>query len=367
MKRLLTVLFALAALAVFAATIWYLWQKAQKPPVVYRTEAPAVTEIVKKTVATGSVVPRKEVLVKPQVSGIVESIAVEPGQTVKRGDLLATIRVVPNTAALAAAESRVTQAALRAADAERDVQQQQRLFEDGLVAERDLRQSRLAADTAREELAAARDNLEVIRKGISARAGNAGNTQVRATIDGMVLDVPIKEGTSVIEANTFNDGTTIGSLADMDELIFEGKVDESEVGKLRPGMEIVLTIGALEPARFSAVLEYIAPKGVAENGAIQFQIRAALRNAGDALIRANYSANADIVLDRREQVLALKESLLQFEGDEVFVEVETGPQQFERRKLKTGLSDGVLIEVLEGLGKDDRVKAGAVEAETPAS
>jgi len=261
----------------------------------------------------------------------------------------------------------VTQAALRAADAERDVQQQQRLFEDGLVAERELRQSRLAADTAREELAAARDNLEVIRKGISARAGNAGNTQVRATIDGMVLDVPIKEGTSVIEANTFNDGTTIGSLADMDELIFEGKVDESEVGKLRPGMEIVLTIGALEPARFSAVLEYIAPKGVAENGAIQFQIRAALRNAGDALIRANYSANADIVLDRREQALALKESLLQFEGDEVFVEVETGPQQFERRKLKTGLSDGVLIEVLEGLGKDDRVKAGAVEAETPAS
>jgi HlyD family secretion protein len=343
MKRLLTVLFALAALAVFAATIWYLWQKAQKAPVVYRTETPAVTDIVKKTVATGSVVPRKEVLVKPQVSGIVESIAVEPGQTVKRGDLLATIRVVPNTAALAAAESRVTQAALRAADAERDVQQQQRLFEDGLVAERELRQSRLAADTAREELAAARDNLEVIRKGISARAGNAGNTQVRATIDGMVLDVPIKEGTSVIEANTFNDGTTIGSLADMDELIFEGKVDESEVGKLRPGMEIVLTIGALEPARFAAVLEYIAPKGVAENGAIQFQIRAALRNAGDALIRANYSANADIVLDRREKVLALKESLLQFEGDEVFVEVETGPQQFERRKLKTGLSDGVLI------------------------
>lgn len=365
MKRLLTVLFVLAGLAVFAATFWYLWQKANTPPVVYRTKSPAVTDIVKKTVATGSVVPRKEVLVKPQVSGIVESIAVEPGQTVQRGALLATIRVVPNTAALAAAESRVTQAALRAADAERDVQQQQRLFEDGLVAEREARQSRLAADTAREELAAARDNLEVIRKGISARAGNAGNTEVRATIDGTVLDVPIKEGTSVIEANTFNDGTTVASLADMDELIFEGKVDESEVGKLRPGMEIVLTIGALEPARFAAVLEYIAPKGVAENGAIQFQIRAALRDAGDALIRANYSANADIVLDRREQVLALEESLLQFEGDEVFVEVETAPQQFARRKLRTGLSDGVLIEVLEGLGKDDRVKAGPEEPAAP--
>jgi len=179
----------------------------------------------------------------------------------------------------------------------------------------------------------------------------------------MVLDVPIKEGTSVIESNTFNDGTTIASLADMDELIFEGKVDESEVGKLRPGMDILLTIGALEPARFRAVLEYIAPKGVEENGAIQFQIRAALREAGDALIRANYSANADIVLDRREQVLALKESLLQFDGEKAFVEVETAPQRFERREIRTGLSDGILIEIVEGLTKDDRVKAGVADIE----
>ncbi len=348
----------------FAGTIWYLWQKAHKPPVVYRTDSPALTDIVKKTVATGSVIPRKEVAVKPQVSGIVETIAVEPGQIVRRGDLLARIRVVPDTAALAAAESRVTQSRLKAADAARDVEQQQHLHADGLVAERELRQAVLASNTAREELAAAEDNLAVIRSGVAARSGDASNTLVKATIDGMVLDVPIKEGTSVIESNTFNDGTTIASLADMDELIFEGKVDESEVGKLRPGMDIVLTIGALEPARFRAILEYIAPKGTEENGAIQFKIRAALDQAGDALIRANYSANADIVLDRRDQVLALKESLLQFDGEEAFVEVETAPQRFERRKIRTGLSDGILIEILDGLKPEEKVKAGVVEAAT---
>src|SRR4029079_5187008 len=217
-------------------------------------------------------------------------------------------------------------------------------------------------DTAEEELAAAQDSLEVVKRGVASRSGNAGNTKVIATIDGMVLDVPIKEGASVIESNTFNDGTTIATLADMDELIFEGKVDESEVGKLKPGMDILLTIGALEPARFEAVLEHIAPKGVEENGAIQFKIRAALKKMGDAVIRANYSANADIVLERRDQVLALKESLLQFDGDKPYIEIATGPQKFEKRELKTGLSDGVMIEILGGLGKDDQVKAGVVEA-----
>jgi HlyD family secretion protein len=197
-----------------------------------------------------------------------------------------------------------------------------------------------------------------VRRGVAARSGNVSNTSVVATIDGTVLDVPVKEGGSVIETNTFNDGTTIATLADMSELIFEGKVDESEVGKLKTGMAIVLTIGALEPAKFDATLEYIAPKGVDENGAIQFKIRAAVKQTPGVVIRANYSANADIVLDRRAQVLAVKESLLQFDKDDVFVEVETSPQHFERRKLKTGLSDGVTIEVVEGLSKTDKIKAG---------
>ena len=362
MKKALSVLLVLAIAVLFGGTLVYLWRKGHKPAVVYDTEKPVVTDIVKKTVATGSVIPRKEVAIKPQVSGIIESIQVEPGHDVKRGDLLARIRVVPNTASLAAAESRVHQAELRADDAEKEFARVDKLASGGIVSDKDLRQATLARDTAGEELAAARDALEVVRRGVSARAGNASNTSVVATIDGTVLDVPVKEGASVIETNTFNDGTTIATIADMSELIFEGKVDESEVGKLKPGMAIVLTIGSLEPAKFDATLEYIAPKGVDENGAIQFKIRAAVAPAADTVIRANYSANADIVLDRRTQVLGLKESLLQFDKDDVYVEVETAPQRFERRKIKTGLSDGVTIEVLEGLTKDDNVKAGVHQA-----
>jgi HlyD family secretion protein len=362
MKKVFTTLLVVALVTLFGGTLWYLWHKAQKPVVLYDTESPSVTDIIKKTVATGSVIPRKEVAVKPQVSGIIESIRVEPGQDVKRGDLLASIRVVPNTAALAAAESRVTQAAFRAEDADREFKRLQKLAADGIVSDKDFRQATLAKDTAEEELAAARDSLEVVLRGVAARSGNASNTKVVATIDGTVLDVPVKEGGSVIETNTFNDGTTIATLADMSELIFEGKVDESEVGKLKPGMAIVLTIGALEPAKFDATLEYIAPKGVDENGAIQFKIRAAVKQTADVMIRANYSANADIVLDRRDKVLAIKESLLQFEKDETFVEVETAPQKFEKRKLKTGLSDGVTMEIVEGLTKNDKVKAGVKQA-----
>jgi HlyD family secretion protein len=367
MKKALTVVLVGALLAVFGGTLWYLWRKAQKPVVIYATEHPAITDIIKKTVATGSVIPRKEVTVKPQVSGIVETIRVEPGQLVKRGELLATIRVVPNTGALAAAESRVHQATFRAADAAREFARLQKLAADGIVSDKEFRQATLANDTANEELAAAKDSLEVVLRGVAARSGNASNTNVGATIDGMVLDVPVKEGGSVIETNTFNDGTTIATLADMSELIFEGKVDESEVGKLKPGMAIVLTIGALEPAKFDATLEYIAPKGVDENGAIQFKIRAAVKQTPDVLIRANYSANADIVLDRRDKVLALKESLLQFDKDETYVEIETASQHFERRRLKTGLSDGVTMEIVEGLTKDDKVKAGVVDAKAPVS
>ena len=361
MKKVFTILLVLVLVSVFGGTLWYLWRKAQKPVVAYGTDTPTITDIIKKTVATGSVIPRKEVTVKPQVSGIIESIRVEPGQTVKRGDLLAGIRVVPNTAALAAAGSRVLQATFRSDDAAREYTRLQRLAADGIVSDKEFRQATLAKDTATEELAAAKDNLEVIRSGVASRSGSVGNTRVVATIDGTVLDVPVKEGASVIETNTFNDGTTIAILADMSELIFEGKVDESEVGKLKTGMAIVLTIGALEPAKFDAILEYIAPKGVDENGAIQFKIRAAVKQQADVMIRANYSANADIVLERRDQVLAVQEARLQFEGDNAFVEVESAPQRFERREVKTGLSDGVMIEILDGLKKDDKIKAGVLE------
>jgi HlyD family secretion protein len=296
------------------------------------------------------------VAIKPQVSGIVEHLHVEPGQKVRRGDLVATIRIIPDMVRLAEAESRVKRAAIALDDAQREHTRNQKLFTDGVVPETELRRRKVVLDQAGEELDASREAVELIRKGASERMGQTSNTLVRATIDGTVLEVPVEEGNSVIEANTFNDGTTIATIADMTQLIFKGRVDESEVGKIRPGMTLLLTIGALENEPFEATLEHIAPKGVEKDGAIQFEIRAALVPQQDVTIRANYSANADIVLDRREQKLAINESLLQFDGDKSYVEVETAPQKFERRDVQTGLSDGIVVEVVSGVTAKDKIK-----------
>jgi HlyD family secretion protein len=356
MKRAFVTLVGLILLSGFAGTIYYLYSKSQEEPIVFETRSPFVTTIIDKTVATGSVVPRKEVEIKPQVSGVVDKLFVEPGDRVERGDLIARIRIIPDMVNLANAETRVNRARINLENAELDLTRNRRLHEEGVVARADLQQFELAYDSAKEELAAAVDNLELIKKGTRAKAGESTNTLVDATIGGMVLEVPLEEGDFVIESNTFNDGTTIASIADMDELIFDGKVDESEVGKISEGMSLLLTIGAIEGRTFDATLERIAPKGVEENGAIQFEIRAALADQDAVFVRANYSANADIVLDRRDEVLAIGEGLLQFDGDTTYVEVETAPQQFERREIDTGLSDGINIEVVSGLTEQDRVK-----------
>jgi len=356
MKKLIAIVIGVVALSGFGGTLYYLYSKSEEPPVVYETASPAVRTIVRKTVATGSVVPRKEVEIKPQVSGIVEELFVEPGDAVKSGDLIARIRIIPDMVILSDAENRVNQARLRLENARLDQERNDRLHAEGVVSRSEHQKVTLAWDEAREEMTAALDHLELIRKGTTQRAGAGTNTLVRATIDGTILEVPLEEGDFVIESNTFNDGTTIATVADMDELIFEGMVDESEVGKIEPGMELSLTIGAIEDQPFEAVLEHIAPKGIEENGAIQFQIRAALSLSGGALVRANYSANADIVLDRREDVLSIDEGLLQFDDGLTFVEVETAPQVFEKRTVETGLSDGIHIEIVAGVSEADRIK-----------
>lgn len=356
MKKVLGILLAIAFAALVVGTGVFLWKKSQKKPVVYATAAPTRTDIVHKTVATGSVVPRKEILVKPQVSGIVEELHVEAGEQVERGELIAKVRVIPNMVQLSSGESRVNRAKIALSDARRELERRQRLFADGTIAEAELQSAEIAAQQAEEELAAAEDNLEIVRKGTSGRVASASTTLVRATISGTVLEVPVEVGSSVIEANNFNDGTTIASIADLGDMIFEGKVDESEVGKLREGMALELTIGAVPDRKLAATLEHIAPKGIEEEGAIQFEIRAALAPQSDVFIRANYSANADIVLDRRDGVLAIDEGLLQFDGEQPYVEVETAPQVFERRDIVTGLSDGLQIEVVSGLSEEDRVK-----------
>jgi HlyD family secretion protein len=367
MKRVLSILLVLVVLAAFAGTVVFLWKKSQKKTVVYATESPKIATIVRKAVATGSVVPRKEVEIKPQISGIIDELYVEAGKMVATGDLIAKIRLVPNMVALNTAQSRVEKAKIALEQADADFERNQALVRDGTISRAAFQQFEIAVKNAREEAKAARDNLDLIEKGTSSKTAATTTTLVRSTIQGMVLDVPVEVGNSVIEANTFNAGTTIAAVADMGDMIFDGFVDESEVGKLKPGMALVLTIGAIESKKIEATLEHIAPKGVEKNGAIQFEIKAAIQPQADVLIRANYSANADIVLDRKDDVLALDEALLQFDGEKPYVEVEVAPQKFERREIQTGLSDGILIEIVAGLTQADKVKGLPVEKPTAAA
>jgi len=356
MKRLSAILTAVIVLGLFGGTLYFLWAKSQKPKVLYDTETPRTTDIINKAVATGSIVPRQEVAIKSRVSGIVDEIAVEPGQLVKEGDLIARIRLVPDMVTLNEAQNRVARAEIGYESARKDFDRNHALLADSMIAPATFQTFQTAYDNAQVELQSARDNLQLIEKGIARDSGTASNTLVRSTISGMVLEVPVEVGHSVIEANTFNDGTTLASVADMDDMIFLGKVDESEVGKLKPGMKLLLTVGAVEGQQINAVLERIAPKGVEADGAIQFEIRAAIQKQPGVVIRANYSANADIVLERRDSVLAISESLLQFDGEKKFVEVQTAPGRFEKRQIQTGLSDGMNIEVVSGLGPKDRIK-----------
>jgi HlyD family secretion protein len=324
--------------------------------VEYETTQPIKTEIIKSTMATGSVVPRKEIMIKPKVSGIVEELYVEAGDMIKNGDLIARIKIIPDMVSLNNAQSRLNRAKIGFEDSKRQYERQKDLLDQGVIARAEFDPYDLAYKNAIEEVEAAENNLELIKEGQTKKAGSVTNTVVKSTATGMVLDVPVEVGFSVIESNTFNDGTTIASVADMGDMIFEGKIDETEVGKIKEGMPLILTVGAIDDASFSAVLEHISPKGVEENGAIQFEIKANVELKKDQFIRAGYSANAKVVLDRTDSVMAIPESILQFEGDSSYVEVETAPQQFEKRFIKTGLSDGINVEVKSGLTMEDKIK-----------
>lgn len=357
-KRIFKYLLITIILAVFVWTIYFLYEKSQTPPEAVQTKSPIDTTVVKKTVATGSIIPRKEVNMKSRVSGVIEKFYVVAGQEVKEGDVIAKIKIIPNMAALQSAETRVNQAKISYDNAKMDFDRNKNLLDQGVIAKADYLPYELKFKSAELEMKAAEDNLQIIKEGVSKSMETASNTIVKSTIKGMVLDVPIKEGSSVIESNTFNEGTTIAVVANMGEMIFEGKVDESEVGKIELGMPLVLTVGAIENETFNANLEYIAPKGVAENGAIQFLIRASVGSQKNkAFLRAAYSASADIILAKKEKVMAIPESVMQFEKDKPYVEVEKSPGVFEKKFIKTGISDGIYIEVIEGLNKTDKIKS----------
>ncbi|MEM7551401.1 MAG: efflux RND transporter periplasmic adaptor subunit [Bacteroidota bacterium] len=355
MKKVLTILLIIILVGSFAGTGYFLYSKSQEKPVVFETDSLFQTDIIQKTVATGSINPRKEIEIKSQVSGVVEKLFVEAGEFVKNGQLIAKIKIIPDVVALNNAQANLEQAIINFKNSDKELKRQRQLLDDKVISEFEYNQFLLTYNLNEQQVEAAQNNLDLVKEGASKKSGNISNL-VQSTTEGMVLDVPVKEGNFVIETNTFNDGTTIASVANMDEMIFEGKVDESEVGKLTEGMELLLKVGALDTNKFKATLEYIAPKGVEEEGAIQFEVRAEVDLTQGVFLRAGYSANADIVLDKRDQVLALKESNLIFEDEKTFVEIMTAPQEFEKKEVKTGLSDGINIEILEGVDSSAKVK-----------
>lgn len=361
MKKVFKIIGLVVLAGLFLGTFYFLYSKSKNKPVIYNTQVPKVESISKKTVATGSVVPRREIEIKPQVSGIIDEVYLEAGQMVKSGDVIARVQIIPDMVTLNNAESRVNRAQLNYEDAKIDYERQHELYQKKVIAFEAYQKAQLAFNTAREELSAAEDNLQLIKKGVTKKSQTTTNTLIRSTINGMILDVPVEVGNSVIQANTFNAGSTIAMIADMTDMIFVGKVDETEVGKIKEGMDIILTIGAIDKEEFAAVLTYLSPKGVEENGAIQFEIKADVNLKEGQFIRAGYSANASIVLEQRDSVMVIPEGLLKFENDSAFVEVETDSQVFEKRFVAIGLSDGLNIEVLEGLSFDDKIKAEKVD------
>jgi HlyD family secretion protein len=354
-RRAVPVLLTLGVLVAFASTLFFLYKKSEARPVVYQTVKPATREIVKKTVAPGAIVPRREVTIKPRVSGIVEGLFVQPGEYVKEKALIARIQIVPDVVSLNNAEAGVKSAQISFDNAKKELERFQKLWDQKLISETDYNQHSVGFELRRQELETAENNLLLVKDGASRKSGKVSNV-VHSTVEGMVLEVPVKEGGSVIEANNFNEGTTIAAIADMNDMIFQGRVDESEVGRLKEGMPVTISVGALGEASFHGKLEYISPKGVAKEGTIEFEVKASIELKPGVFIRANYSANADIILDHREKVLAIDESVLKFERGKAYVEVETQPQSFDRREVKLGLSDGIYVEVLSGLDATSRVK-----------
>lgn len=355
MKKALLTLFILVLMALLGYVGYYLFSKSKQDPVVYKTSVPFKTDIVVKTVANGAVEPRKEVTLKPQISGIIDDLFVEAGDHVKKGQKVARIKIIPDDVNLGNAESAVNKAKLAMEQAELEYKRRKQLYEAKAISEIEYRQFLFEYEQSKEDYANALNTVQLIKEGISSRSKQT-TTIVLATIDGMVLDVPVEVGTQVIQSNTFNEGTTVATIADMNDIIFKGTIDESEVGKIKTGMPLRITIGAIEGRIFDATLEHISPKGVTDQGTIKFDIKAALEQPKDIFIRAGLSANADIILDQRDSVLALKERDLLFENDTTYIEVETTPQVFEKKRVVTGLSDGINVELIEGVDETAAIK-----------
>ena len=344
---------------VFIGTFVFLWIKAQPQPKVYDEFTPTVADLRKTTVLTGKIEPRNEVNIKPQISGIITELMKEAGQTVQAGEVIAKVKVIPDMGQLSSAQSRLRLAEINLKQARTDYEREKVLYDKGLVSADEYDKIHQAYNQAREERSAAQDNLELVRDGVSSNNANASSTLVRSTVTGVILDIPVKVGNSVILSNTFNDGTTIATVANMNDLIFRGNVDETEVGQVNVGMPMTITVGALQDLKFNARLEYISPKAVEANGANQFEIKAAVQVPEKTGVRSGYSANAQIVLAEALHVLTVPESAIHFEGNNTYVYLVQGKgknKTYQRRDVKVGLSDGVNIQIKSGLTTNDRVR-----------
>ena len=360
MKKYGKVLVFMAFVLVLVAIFVFLYKQTKPEEILYEKVSPAVKDIDKMTVVTGKIVPRDEINVKPQISGIITEVFKEPGESVKEGEVIAKVKVIPEMSSLSSAQSRVRLSEINLNQAQVNLDREQELYDKFLISREEYEKVLQARDQAKAEYDAAVDALEVIRDGVSSSNASSSSTLIRSTISGLVLDVPVKVGNSVILSNTFNDGTTIAVVADMNDLIFDGKIDETEVGRLKEGMPVTITVGALKDLSFEAVLEYISPKANENNGTNEFQIKAAVNVPGNARIRSGYSANAKIVLESADSVLAVPESTLEFSGDSVFVYVMGSDSTYARRQIVTGLSDGINIEVREGVAADDKLRGNRI-------
>jgi len=359
MKKYSKLIIAAIIALIFIGTFVFLWQKSQPKEIVYSEFTPKTEDIRKTTIITGKIEPRNEVYVKPQISGIITEILKEAGQYVQQGEVIAKVKVIPDMGQLSSAEARVRLADINLEQAKVDYEREKNLFDQKLVSADEFDKVKKALNQAKHEVAAAEDALQVVRDGVSKSNASASSTLIRSTISGVILDIPVKVGNSVILSNTFNDGTTIASVANMNDLIFRGNIDETEVGRLVGGMPMKITIGALQDLKFDAALEYISPKAIESNGANQFEIKAAVKVAKDDKLRSGYSANAEIVLASAEKVLTIPESAIEFSGDSTFVYIAKDAKdkkEYERRQVTTGLSDGVNIEIKKGLTIKDKVR-----------
>ena len=364
MKKFMKIAVLVLIAAIFIGTFVFLYQKSQPEVVSYQILKAETKDLVQTTVATGKIEPRDEVEIKPQISGIIAEVYKEAGQTVQQGEVIAKVKVIPELGTLNSAESRVRLAEMNGKQAEIDLERMEKLYNDKLVSNEEYEKTLLAAKQAREELQAAKDNLEIVKEGITKSSASFSSTLIRSTITGLILDVPIKVGNSVIMSNTFNDGTTIATVADMSDLIFRGNVDETEVGRIREGIPVKIALGALQNMKFDAVLEYISPKSIENNGANQFEIKAAITVPDSVTIRSGYSANAEMVLQQVDDALTIPESAVEFSNDSTFVYVLTDSvpvQTFERRSIVTGISNGIDTEVKQGLKAGESVRGLKIE------